>query len=126
MDERPHSSPWIAAVARAEALRAVAEHERRHHEERSRLSVIGRDRDENNPPESPIPPSPFRVRCGRCGTLYVGECHVCLRQQLAGAVGTLVRIATRDYDPLQHESPGSLAREALAAMGVDPATYRGQ
>jgi hypothetical protein len=43
-----------------------------------------------------------------------------------GAVDALVRIATRDYDPLQHESPGSLAREALAAMGVDPATYRGQ
>jgi hypothetical protein len=47
-------------------------------------------------------------------------------EQLRGAVGTLVRIATRDYDPLQHESPGSLAREALAAMGVDPATFGGQ
>jgi hypothetical protein len=37
-----------------------------------------------------------------------------------GAVGALVRIATRDYDPLQHESPGSLAREALAAMASIP------
>lgn len=46
-------------------------------------------------------------------------------EELRGAVGTLVRIATRDYDPLHHESPGSLAREALATMGVDPATYRG-
>jgi hypothetical protein len=44
------------------------------------MTVIERDPDEN-PPGSPIPPSPFRVRCVRCGTLYVGECHVCLRQQ---------------------------------------------
>jgi hypothetical protein len=33
MDERPHPSPWIAAVARREALLVMAEHERTHHVE---------------------------------------------------------------------------------------------
>jgi hypothetical protein len=66
--------------------------------------------------------------CGGCrAEIAAEEAEVeALRRQLRGAVGTLVRIATLDYDPLQHESPGSLAREALAAMGVDPATYGGQ
>jgi hypothetical protein len=84
-------------------------------------------------------------RCETCHRLWVEQKHpgathdhvdgivVCRGQVIevevvpypnhAGAVDALVRIATRDYDPLQHESPGSLAREALAAMGVDPATY---
>lgn len=30
-DERPHPSPYIAAVAREQALAVMAEHERRHH-----------------------------------------------------------------------------------------------
>jgi ribosomal protein L34E len=34
MDERPHPSPFIAAVARQQALEVVAEHERRYHPER--------------------------------------------------------------------------------------------
>jgi hypothetical protein len=64
--------------------------------------------------------------CPDCGVLHTVEGRIVYVSQMRGAVGTLVRIATRDYDPLQHESPGSLAREALAAMGVDPATYPGQ
>jgi hypothetical protein len=31
MDERPHASPWIAALARPEALPVMAEHDRNHH-----------------------------------------------------------------------------------------------